>query len=104
VKKFIKNIMMIFLLSVFIFPIAVKSLHFHEKEFRCNAKNENHFHTKHEKCAICAYEFSIFTVIKHNIQTQKNEICDNYKTSYLSFLLDKSIFFTYLLRAPPKYI
>jgi hypothetical protein len=95
---------MLFLLSVFIFPIAVKSLHFHENEFHCNAKNEKHFHNEHENCSICDYEFSIFTLATNNIHTQKNEIYVNNKIPYILFPFIKKIYLSYLLRAPPQNI
>jgi hypothetical protein len=98
-RKF-KNITSLLLLLVFILPSIVKLEHHHE-HFECKAKNEKHYHVFHEKCAVCNFEFSVFSSDFKNIVLPKEQpvaqYCNNYSSVNYSTLSKHS----FLLRAPP---
>ena len=98
-RKFI-NIISLFLLFVFILPPIIKLEHHHEY-FECKAKNEQHIHIYHEKCAICIFEFSVFSLDNKNFILPKEqpvaEYCNNYRSVYYSSLFK----YSFSLRAPP---
>jgi hypothetical protein len=100
IKKF-KNIVSIFLLLVFLFPSIVKLEHHHHEHFECKAKNEKHFHEYHEKCAVCSFEFSVFSSdYKYYIIPKEQPVekcCNNYRSVHYSSLSK----FSFSLRAPP---
>ncbi|HHV86128.1 MAG TPA: hypothetical protein GXX42_10025 [Petrimonas sp.] len=99
IRKF-KNIVSLFLLFVFILPSIVKLEHHHE-HFESKAKNEKHYHVFHEKCAVCDFEFSIFSSDPENIVLPKEQPVTNYFiviTGWLIILHSLNIRF---LRAPP---
>jgi hypothetical protein len=50
------------MLWVFLAPLVTQSLHFHENDFVCKEKHEKHFHDQHEKCQLCDFLFSVFTL------------------------------------------
>jgi hypothetical protein len=99
IRKF-KNIASLFLLLVFLLPSIVKLEH-HHKHFECKAKNEKHFHEFHNKCAVCSFEFSVFSSAFGNIVLPKEQpvakYCNNYR-SVNYYTLSK---YSFLLRAPP---
>ncbi len=99
IRKF-KNIASFFLLLVFISPTIVKLEHHHE-HFECNAKNEKHFHEFHEKCAVCSFEFSVFSSDFENIVLQKEQPIAKYCNNYRSVNCSSHSRYSFLLRAPP---
>jgi hypothetical protein len=99
INKF-KNIAALILLVVFLLPSIVKLEH-HHKHFICNAKNEKHYHTYHERCEICNFEFSVFSSEIKNSDLQKEQILDNYCNNYCSEYYSNHHTFSFLLRAPP---
>ena len=98
----LKNITSILLLLVFLFPTIVISEHHHE-HFVCKAKNEKHFHELHDKCAICSFEFSIYTSVKEEIVLQKDKPLVYYYSNYNSPYFYNHSAYSFLLRAPPIY-
>jgi len=98
-RKF-KNISSLLLLLVFLLPSIVKLEHHHE-HFECKAKNEKHYHVFHEKCAVCHFEFSVYSSDFKNIVLPKEQpvvkYCNNYKSVNYSTLSK----YSFLLRAPP---
>lgn len=99
-KKKIKNITSLLLLVVFLFPSIVKLEHHHE-HFKCKAKNEKHYHVYHEKCAICSFEFSIFSSDIKNVDFQKEQPLSKYCNNYNSVNYSTLSNYSFLLRAPP---
>lgn len=99
IRKF-KNIISLFLLLVFILPSIIKLEHHHE-QFECKAKNEKHFHEYHEKCAVCSFEFSVFSSGYKNFILPKEQpvakYCNNYRSVHYSSLSK----YSFSLRAPP---
>lgn len=99
IHKF-KNIISVFLLLVFLLPSIVKLEHHHE-HFQCKAKNEKHFHEYHEKCAVCSFEFSVFSSdFKYFALPKEHPVakyCINYRSVHYSSLSE----YSFSLRAPP---
>jgi hypothetical protein len=58
--KLKKQILSFLLIGIFLIPGLAKTFHHHKDHFHCDAKTENHFHNHHDKCLICATEFSFF--------------------------------------------
>jgi len=101
VKKSLKNISVFALFWVFLFPIAIKSIHYHIQIFACNSKTEKHIHQHHEKCIVCDYEISVFTDFKKNYQLFVSSANDTYSNNYKQDCYLKSDFLFALFRAPP---
>jgi hypothetical protein len=99
IRKF-KNIASLILLAVFLFSSLVKLEHHHEN-YGSHSKNEKYYHLFHEKCAICSFEFSIFSDNHENIVIPKEQpiarYCNNYRSVHYSALSK----YSFLLRAPP---
>jgi wobble nucleotide-excising tRNase len=98
-RKF-KNIASILFLLVFLIPSIVKLEHHHE-HFECKAKNEKHYHILLEKCAVCNFEFSIFSSDFENIVLTKEQPVDKYCNNYRSANYSTLSKYSFLLRAPP---
>jgi hypothetical protein len=96
----LKNIASLLLLLVFILPSIVKLEHHHER-IDCQAKNEKHFHEFHEKCAVCSFEFSIFSADVENIALPKEQPVARYCNNYRSVTYSTFTKYSFLLRAPP---
>jgi hypothetical protein len=101
VKKILQNILIFIVLGIFVFPITVKSIHYHGEVFICKAKTEKHFHKLHDKCSVCNYEFSLFSKNHNNRTFYKDQIIDGYINHYQSSYYFKSAYLAFLLRAPP---
>jgi hypothetical protein len=99
IRKF-KNIASLFLLLVFILPSIVRLEHHHE-HFECKAKNEKHYHVFHEKCAVCNFEFSIFSSDFEKIVLPKEQPVAKYCNNYRSVNYSTLSKYSFLLRAPP---
>lgn len=99
-NKKIKNITSFFLLLVFLFPTIVKLKHHHDN-FKCNAKNEKHFHVYHASCNICSFAFSAFTSGIGITDISKEIPIDKYCNSYNSVDYSSLSKYSFLLRAPP---
>jgi hypothetical protein len=89
------------MLWVFILPIAIKSVHFHDQIFICKALTEKNFHEQHKKCLICDYEFSVFSNNFKDNQIQKDIFIDCYYNNYVSVFVPKQYLNSVSLRAPP---
>ncbi len=100
IRKF-KIITALLLLVVFVFPIIVKFEHHHHEHFHCDAQNENHFHKLHENCAICSFEFSVFSLNFNTFQIHEEQPIDSYVDFYHSNYSHVNSNYTFLLRAPP---
>jgi hypothetical protein len=94
------NITSLLLLLVFLFPSIVRLDHHHE-QFKCDAKNEKHYHISHEKCGICNFEFSVFSSVNIDNELQRQPPSDRYCNNYSSVYFSPHTQFSYLLRAPP---
>ena len=99
IRKF-KNIASLLFLPVFLLPSIVKLEHHHDY-FECKVKNEKHCHVLHENCAVCNFEFSVFSSDLENINLPKEqpaaEYCNNYRSVNYTTLSE----YSFLLRAPP---
>jgi hypothetical protein len=99
IQKF-KNIISLFLLLVFIFPSVIKLEHHHET-VECKVKNEQHLHEFHEKCVVCNFEFSLFSVNLENIVLQNEQPVDKYFNNYGFDSYSGCSKYSFSLRAPP---
>lgn len=95
-----KNIAFLLLLLVFLLPSIVKLEH-HHQHFECKAKNEKHLHVFHEKCAVCNFEFSIFSSDVEYIVLKKEQPLTEYCNNYSSVNYSAFSEYSFLLRAPP---
>ena len=101
--KKLKHIISILLVLVLLTPIAVRLLDgqfHHHDHFICTAKNERHFHDYHFKCPISDFEFSLYSLNKIILVTQKVFSFEKLFTNYISFHCCKSEY-SFSLRAPP---
>lgn len=86
-------------------PIAIKLLDsqfHHHDHYICTVKNEHHIHIHHDICPIPGFEFSLYTLNKIIIETQKTFYQEDIYIKYVSnYFCDKSEY-SFLLRAPPR--
>ncbi len=101
-KDRIQNRIVWFLLSVFLTPVAIKTIHIHEHHFVCTEKHASNLHKQAEKCDICDFTFSLFTPKSDTICCNIDSFIDCYNNSYISVFFTKSFFLNISLRAPPK--
>lgn len=99
-NKKIQNIAYLLLLVVFLAPSIVKLEHYH-KRFICNAKNNQYFHEYHDTCAVCNFEFSVFSSDEYHFEQPKQIVNENYQNTYKSVNYSNSLTLSFLLRAPP---
>lgn len=101
-----KHIISILLVVFLLLPTTIKlfdGLFHHHSHFHCTAKNEKHFHIKHETCPILNFQLSIFSPQKKIPTTQRlNYIIGESKTYSVSDYYS-SLKHLFLLRAPPIY-
>jgi hypothetical protein len=95
-----KNIASFLLLLVFLSPSIVKLEHHHE-HFACKARDAEHCHVLHEKCAVCSFEFSVFSSDFENIHASKAQPAGNFRISYRFAYFSTLSNYSFLLRAPP---
>jgi hypothetical protein len=96
----LKKITSSLLLLVFLLPSIVKLEHRHDN-FVCKTINEKHYHSLHERCVICNFEFSVFLSRSGNIDLQKENPLDNYSNNYNSLYYSNLSQFPFSLRGPP---
>jgi hypothetical protein len=99
-KRRFKTTASLFLLLVFLLPTVVKLEHNHE-HFVCKAENENHYHSHHERCIICSFEFSAFLSGFDKTELLKENPTDNYSNSYNSLYYFNLSLISFSLRGPP---
>ena len=100
-KERFRIITSLFLLWIFLYPTIVKIEHHHE-EFLCDANGEQHFHSFHEKCAICNFEFTSFESFPGDIGLNIEQIVVDFYNKHNSphyFTPEK---YSFSLRAPPS--
>ena len=96
----IRKIVSLLMVFILLAPSIVILEHHHD-HFVCHAKNEKHFHSFHEKCLICSFEFSVFSVSKvEHLLTSVELIWGYFAPVYHFFYTDYSNY-SFLLRAPP---
>jgi hypothetical protein len=101
VKK-LKNVGFILLALLILAPTIVKLGH-HHQEFHCNAKNVKHFHSYHQNCEICQFDFSVFTSEDSNLVPEKEKYQDSFNNQYSFTFFSNQSKFSFLLRAPPAF-
>ena len=99
IMRFKKAASLLFLL-IFLLPSIVKLEHHHE-HFECKVKNEKHYHSLHERCAICNFEFSVFLSKSENVDLPKDNPLDSYFNNYISQNFSNLAQFSFSLRGPP---
>jgi hypothetical protein len=100
----LKHIISTSLMVIFMIPLTVKLLdskfHHHDHDI-FSSKNENHFQGFQKKCAILGFEFSLYSLSKIILKTQKIFYFDKLFTNYVSNHSFSKSKFSFLLRAPP---
>jgi hypothetical protein len=102
--KNIKNIVSIFLVLIFLMPIATKffDAFFHHHHDVCFSNTDiSCFHEYHKKCPILNFELSFYSLVKQFKKTQKVKYCDAFKIDYFFVYSCNHSKFSFLLRAPP---
>ncbi|MDY0101878.1 MAG: hypothetical protein RBS07_03010 [Lentimicrobium sp.] len=101
IRKF-RNFSPLFLLLVFLLPTIVKLEHHHEDEHHIyKTENEQHYHKFHKKCAICDFEFSIFTLNYEIVELREEKPSGHYYLNYAAQFFSGLSEYSFLLRAPP---
>lgn len=83
-------------------PSIVKLEHHHERFF-CHEKNEKHFHTLHEKCAVCSFEYSVFLSENITIASAKAELLENDPICFYDSPCSDLSKYSFSSRAPPAF-
>lgn len=96
----LKKIASLLLLMVFFLPSIVQLTHHHE-HFECKAKNEKHYHKLHEKCAVCDFQFSVFSNDFFEVVVPKQQHSIQYCNNYSSVNYSTLSKYSFQLRAPP---
>lgn len=99
IRRF-KNIISLLLLTVFLLPSLIKLSHHHD-HIECYPKNENQYHEYHTKCAVCNFEFSVFSLEFENIVLQNILPVTGYLNNYCPVIYSTFNKYSFLLRAPP---
>jgi hypothetical protein len=102
----IRNTISVSLVIIFLMPMSIKlldGLFHHHVHLICTAKDERHLHEHHEKCPIPGYEFSLYTLNKILIETQKAFYCDGLTINYTSNYCNSKSKYSFLFRAPPVF-
>jgi hypothetical protein len=102
----IKNTISVSMVIIFLMPMTIKLLDglFHQHDhFICTAKHEHHFHEHHDKCPIPGFEFSLYSLNKIILETQKTFYQDGLIISYISNYCNSKSKYPFLLRAPPVF-
>jgi len=99
-KKSHRHIASSFLLVLFLSPFILKSQHHHDSP-ASEPAHEQHYHTTLEKCAICSFEFSVFSSDFNKIRSQKDLPDILFFSHYRSLHFSNSLAFSFLLRGPP---
>jgi uncharacterized protein with PIN domain len=84
-------------------PTVIRFGHHHQNHEHVISKvnNEKHFPEFKERCAICDFEFSVFSSDEINTALPKEQHSDRYCINYSSFIYSKHSVHSFLLRAPP---
>jgi hypothetical protein len=84
-------------------PSVIKMEHHHD-HFTCRAKNEKHYHRNHEVCAICSFEFSLFSANHYYPSVSRNGYTDGFIDCINPSFFSCDSRYTVLLRAPPLFV
>lgn len=99
IRKIVNTTSLLSLL-VFLMP-TITQLEHHHKHLISNVVNDKHYPVFQEKCAICDFEFSVFSsdygINDLQKETPLAKYCNNYHSKFHSNLSQ----FSSLLRAPP---
>jgi hypothetical protein len=95
------NSVIYFLLWIFLFPLAVKTIHSHEPSSYCTTKSEKHFHVHEKPCYVCTFHFSHFTQQHTLYKLFIKEVFGEPVFLYPSVFIKKLYFCSLLLRGPP---
>jgi hypothetical protein len=94
------NILALLMVLAFLSPSIVKLEHHHD-HFVCKAKNEKHFHNHHEKCYVCSFEFSFFSLNNKAPIASKSIFLGDFVSHYKQSFFSDNSKYSFLLRAPP---
>ena len=98
----LKHIISLFLAFALLAPNVVILEHHHD-HFVCHAKNEKHFHVHHEKCLVCSFEFSLYSLGNKVAAPSKIDHNSGYNNNYRQDYFFSNSKYSFLLRAPPTF-
>jgi hypothetical protein len=98
----LKHIISLLLAFALLAPNVVILEHHHD-HFVCHAKNEKHFHVHHEKCLVCSFEFSLYSLGNRAAASLKAEHNSGYNNNYRQDYFLNNLKYSFLLRAPPAF-
>ncbi len=98
----LKNTTSLLMVLIMLAPSVAKLGHHHE-HFICKSAHEKQLHSYHEKCLVCSFEFSTFSLCK-TIHASVNTAYKkpNNSNFYQEFIFSCSIYL-FLLRSPPLF-
>jgi len=98
--RILKNIISFSVLMAFLWPSLIKLEHHHE-HVSCCADQGLNYHSYHDKCQVCDFEFSFFSSELVYFELEKDKPIENYVDGYSSEFHVISAPFAFLLRGPP---
>jgi hypothetical protein len=96
----LRKIGSILLIAVLLTPSIAKLEHHHDG-FVCQAKHEKHYHTHHQKCWVCAFEFSLFSLTAKTVVAPPISYPAAVNDGERLFKFNSTSSYSFLLRAPP---
>lgn len=87
-------------LLAFLLPSAIKMEHHHDR-VAGRAESADRSAEFHEKCAVCDFEFSLFSVASSYIPQSVALILDGYVAKCIACIYVNPLEYSFSLRAPP---
>jgi hypothetical protein len=96
----VKKSTSVLLLVILLLPAVLKIEHHHSYEFKSG--NENPHSAFHSKCAVCSFEFSVFSACTGWFELSETTELTAYFQPEYSFQYFSHADYSFLLRAPPS--
>jgi hypothetical protein len=98
----LKHLISLLLVFALLSPAIVKLEHHHNHK-QCHAKTEKHLHNQQEKCLVCSFEFSVYSINQTEQHWINTNIIDGYIQSPYQFSSSKLSIYSFQLRGPPSF-
>ena len=96
----LKNIISL-LIVLLLTTTSIIKLEHHHKHIESSSKTESKGQQFHEKCFICNFEFSVYSLAEIVILSTSTEFKDTYNKQYSRFYHSIYSNYSFLLRTPP---
>jgi hypothetical protein len=83
-------------------PLVIKAEH-HVEDNICREKKVLHFHTYHENCLVCSFNFSVFSTVSFDEKSPIQFHSESYLEDCHSLINTLPNHYSFLLRAPPAF-